>query len=222
MQAIKVAVVDDQLLFRQSVSFLIGNQPGFSLVLEAENGRDCLDKLSGINSLPDVALIDMEMPEMDGMQLNSELREKYPSIKVIVLSIHDKETLIGRMVQSGASGYLLKNCDKAELVNAIQTVYNTGFYFNPAVLKAIQSKAVFSKRSFKNINSIVIDISKREIEILQLICQELSTAEIAAKLFLSIRTVEGHRNNLLQKTGCHNTAGLVLFAIRNHIFELSY
>jgi DNA-binding NarL/FixJ family response regulator len=220
MDAIRIALVDDQQLFRQAMAMLVESEPGFSLVMEADNGIDCLEKLRTMDDPPDIALIDMEMPGMDGMQLTEELQKKYPSIKLIVLSVHSKERLIARMIQAGASGYLFKNCDKKELLLAIHTVHTSGFYINPTVLKAIQSVSAAGKDAIKNTNAIPIDISKREREILELICREQNTAEIAAQLFLSARTVEGHRNNLLQKTGCRNTAGLVLFAVKYGLFEV--
>jgi DNA-binding NarL/FixJ family response regulator len=218
---INVALVDDQVLFREGITSLIKNEEGFSLVLEADNGPDFLFKLKQTDDLPDILLMDMEMPGMDGMQLNDELRKNFPSIKVIVLSVHDSERLMARMIQAGACGYLFKNCNKDELLNAMQSVFNNGFYITPPVLKAIQSPAANAK-GITNIQSIPIEISQREREVLKLICEEFSNVEIAEKLFISVRTVDGHRNNLLAKTGCHNTAGLVLFAVKHRIFEVIF
>jgi DNA-binding NarL/FixJ family response regulator len=220
-QTINVALADDQVLFREGIASLINNEDGFSLVMEADNGLDFLSKLKSMNELPDILLMDMEMPGMDGMQLNDELRKKFPSVKVIVLSVHNSERLMARMIQAGASGYLFKNCNKDELLNALRSVFNNGFYITPAVLKAIQSPAANAK-GITNIQSIPIEISQREREVLQLICEEFSNAEIAEKLFISVRTVDGHRNNLLAKTGCHNTAGLVLFAVKHRLFEVIF
>jgi len=216
---IKIALVDDQILFREGIASIIKNEKDFFLIMEADNGLDFLTKIKSISELPDILLMDMEMPGMDGMQLNDEIRKKYPSIKVIVLSVHAKERLIARMIQAGASGYLLKNCNKDELLTAVRNVYNNGFYITPNVIQALQSPQANAK-GVTNIQSIPIDLSQREIEVLKLICEEFSNAEIADKLFISVRTVDGHRNNLLAKTGCHNTAGLVLFAVKHHIYEV--
>jgi DNA-binding NarL/FixJ family response regulator len=164
----------------------------------------------------------MEMPGMDGMQLNEILHKKFPSVKVIVVSVHAGERLIARMIDEGASGYLIKNCDKAELVTAVNTVFSTGFYINNRVLKAIQHISTTRQQAPKNFMGIPVELTAREKEILQLICKEQNTPEIADQLFLSTRTVEGHRNNLLLKTGCKNTAGLVLFAVKYHIYEVVY
>ncbi len=216
---IKIALADDQILFREGISSIIKNEKDFSLIIEADNGLDFLSKLRSTNELPEVLLMDMEMPGMDGMQLNEEIRKKYPSIKVIVLSVHAKERLISRMIQAGASGYLLKNCNREELITAVRNVFENGFYITPNVIQALRSPLANAK-GITNTQSIPVDISQREIEVLKLICEEFSNAEIADKLFISVRTVDGHRNNLLAKTGCHNTAGLVLFAVKHHIYEI--
>jgi len=217
---IRIALTDDQLLFRQGLASLIRSIEGFELVMQADNGIDCLEKLSVMPNPPDIILMDMEMPGMDGIELNKTLHNKYPSIKVIVLSVHANERLIAHMIEAGASGYLVKNCDKEELLSAIESVTTSGYYINTNVLKAIQAAAGKKSKAIKNVSHIDIDISDREKEILGLICKELSNAEIAEKLFISIRTVEGHRNNLLLKTGCKNTAGLVVFAIKNQLVDL--
>ena len=135
--------------------------------------------------------------------------------------MYDEERLIYRMIEAGACGYLAKNCDKQELITAINTTVKSGFYFNYSTMKAMRSAATYKNLTIRNISNIPIEISEREEEVLQLICKEFTNAEIAEQLFLSTRTVEGHRNNLLMKTGCRNTAGLVVFAIRYHLFKVS-
>ncbi|MES2373592.1 MAG: response regulator transcription factor [Bacteroidota bacterium] len=222
MKEVRIALVDDQKLFRQSLSALLAVVPVYQVVMEAESGTDCLTQLSAMNILPDIILMDMEMPGMDGIELNESLQKKYPAIKVIVLSMHAKERLISRMIESGACGYLIKNCDKEELLAAIHTVAETGFYINTQVLKAIQGASGSRTKSRNNLAQLSIEFTPREKEVLILICKEYTNAEIANKLFISIRTTEGHRTNLLAKTGCHNTAGLVLFAVKTNLFEVSF
>lgn len=222
MEKIKIGLVDDQLLFRQGMAALIDDIADFSLVMEADNGDHCISQLQDMVTKPDIILMDMEMPGMDGMELNEILHKKFPLIKVIVVSVHASERLIARMIDGGASGYLVKNCDKAEMVTAVNTVFSTGFYINNSVLKAIQHASHTRQQAPKNFMGIPVELTAREKEILLLICKELSTPEIADQLFLSTRTVEGHRNNLLLKTGCKNTAGLVLFAVKHHIYEVVY
>ncbi|MET0394828.1 MAG: response regulator transcription factor [Chitinophagaceae bacterium] len=222
MNPIRIALIDDQKLFRQSLATLMVNTPGLELVTEAENGRDFLARLQSLPEPPHVVLMDMQMPEMDGIELNAVLHRQFPQIRIIVLSVHANERLIARMIEAGANGYLVKNCDKEELITAIQTVYKSGFYINNAVLKAIQDAALQKNKPLKNVNALAIELSAREKEVLELICREYSNAEIAEKLFISVRTAEGHRNNLLAKTGCRNTAGLVLFAVKHHLFDTSF
>jgi len=220
MSSIRLALIDDQKLFRQSLAALLAGFSAFELVAEAENGNDFLQQMERAAALPHIVLMDMEMPGMDGMELQELLQKRYPSIKIIVLSVHARERLIARMIEAGSSGYLVKDCDKEELATAIHSVATSGFYINGQVLKALQSAAGQKGKSMRNINNIPIEISVREREVLQLICQEYSNSEMAGRLHISIRTVEGHRNNLLSKTGCRNTAGLVLFAIKYNIYEL--
>lgn len=221
MEKIRIALVDDQQLFRQGIALLLSNTPGTQIVFEADNGQACLEWLREVNELPDIMLVDMEMPVMDGMELTNNLQQQYPDIRIIMLSVHSNERMIARMIQMGASGYLIKNCDKEELIKAIQSTYTTGFYINAQALKAIQSQNG-KTNTIKNLNGILVDISAREKQVLQLICREMTAAEIAEKLFISVRTVDGHRNNLLLKTGCRNTAGLVIFAVKHHIHEMNY
>lgn len=219
---IRIALTDDQLLFRQALASIISSTDGFELVMEADNGIVCLEKLSAMADPPDIILMDMEMPGMDGIELNEALHKQFPSIKVIVVSVHANDRLIARMIEAGASGYLIKNSDKEELIAAIHSVISTGHYINTQVIKAIQQSAGKKNKSLKNISNIDIELSGREKEILSLICKEYSNADIAEKLFISIRTVEGHRNNLLMKTGCKNSAGLVVFALKNQLVDIVF
>jgi len=221
MEKIKISIVDDQNLFRESLALLISTVTEFQLVSASDNGLTFLQKLTNENIVkPDIVLLDMDMPDMNGIELNNILHKQYPAIKVIVLSVHVQPLLIAQMINAGAAAYLAKNCNKEELMMAVETVYKTGFYFSNNVLKAIQQSAGHKPFVQKNVSNVPVHLTGREIQILRLICKELSNAEIAEQLYLSTRTVEGHRNNLLIKTGCRNTAGLVLFAIRYSLFEL--
>jgi len=221
MNEIKIAIADDQNLFRQSLGLLIDSVEQFKLVSESEDGNSFLEKLNTKGAeLPDIAIIDMDMPGMNGIELNTVLHQQYTSIKVIVLSVHVQPLLITQMINAGAAAYLAKNCDKNELITAIETVYKTGFYFNPGVLTALRESANYRAQTQKNISNIPVKLTSREKQVLELICKEYSNAEIGEQLFLSTRTIEGHRNNLINKAGCRNTAGLVLFAIKYSLFLL--
>lgn len=217
---IRIAITDDQLLFRQGLASLLNNAPDMQLVLEAGDGKECMERLQQLTDPPDILLMDMEMPGMNGIELNQALQKSYPAIRTIVLSVHANERLIARMIEAGACGYLVKNCDRDELLTAIKSVISTGYYINTNVLKAIQQAGAKKGKSIRSVSHIDIDISEREKEILGLICREFSNAEIAEKLYISVRTVEGHRNNLLAKTGCKNTAGLVVFALKNQLADV--
>lgn len=220
MEEIRIAIVDDQNIFRESLSLLIHSVPGFRLIAEAADGFELLDLLSRLSELPHVLLMDMNLPGMNGVELHAQLKTLYPKIRVIVLSVHTQDKLITKMTAEGVAGYLAKNCDKKELTLAIKSTYETGFYINAQVLRAMQETSKRRNKTFNHLNSPPADLSERELQVLQLICKEQSSAEIAEQLFLSIRTVEGHRNNLLLKTQSRNTAGLVLFAIRHQLFEV--
>ena len=215
---IKVAIVDDQNLFRQSLCLLIDSVPDFELIAEAGNGEDLIYSFKSSNNLPDVLLMDMNMPGMDGIELNTIISELFPSVRVIVLSVHAQNRLISKMISAGASAYLVKNCDREELITAIKCTYSSGYYMNKQVLKAIQDKSK-SQDKDRNFN-IDTPLTDRELEVLEMICRQYASAEIAEKLFISTRTVEGHRNNLLLKTQSRNTAGLVLFAVRHQLIAL--
>lgn len=221
MEKIRIAIVDDQQLFRQGLAALINDVGELELVMEAETAKELLDKLKQTDALPDVLLMDMKLPDLNGSELNVILHKEFPAVKVIVVSMFDQERFIYRMIEAGACGYLAKNCDKQELITAITTTVKSGFYFNYSTMKAMRNAALYKSQSVRNINNIPIELTEREEEVLKLICIENTNAEIAEKLFLSIRTVDGHRNNLLAKTGCKNTAGLVVFAIRYGFFEIT-
>lgn len=218
MDNIKIAIVDDQKLFLKGLGALISGISEFELLFDAENGSDFLQKLNNQQIKPDVVLVDFEMPAMNGMELLEILKNKYPEIKTLLLSGHSNERLISRLIQKGACGYLIKNCEKEELVNAIKSTVENGFYINQLSLKAMQNFAGNNNVSAKNNSSI--HLTQREKEVLKLICEEYSNVEIGEKLFISPRTVDGHRNNLLLKTGVKNTAGLVLFAVKNNLVEI--
>ncbi len=215
---IKVAVVDDQNIFRQSLCLLIDSVPDFELVAEAADGESLLATLMALPALPDILLMDMSMPGMDGIELNALLNKQFPSVKVVVLSVHAQNRLISKMISAGAAAYLAKNCDRDELITAIKSTYATGYYMNKQVLVAIQEQ----HRSHGKLKHFEVDamLTDREIQVLEMICKQYASAEIAEKLFISPRTVEGHRNNLLLKTQSRNTAGLVLFAIKHQLIAL--
>jgi DNA-binding NarL/FixJ family response regulator len=222
MEKIRIVVADDQTLFLEGLVNLLSTNPEFELAGQAENGRVLLDQLKGMDMLPDIALIDMNMPVMNGVELNAVLHREYPAIKVIVLSVHGEERYMSKMIEAGACGYLKKNCETHELFQTIISTHQLGFYFNRDAVNAMRNAAHYRKAGIQNLNNIPISLTDRELLILKMICNELTNAEIAEKLFISSRTVDGHRTNLLGKIGCKNTAGLVIFAIKYGVFEVQF
>lgn len=220
-ESIKIAIADDQVLFLKGLKFIIETFDNIELVLEAQNGSELLKKLEEIEV--DIILMDLKMPVMDGMEATIEVRKLYPDIKVIFLSMHDDERLISHMMKIGASGYLLKNESPEVVRDAIIAVAEKGFYFNDYVSKALLS-GLHSKNSVVDLKHHFkekMHLTKRELEVLDLICRAYTTTEIGEKLYISKRTVEGHRKNLIEKTGVKNTAALIVLAIKNGLVELT-
>ena len=222
MGSIKIAIADDQSLFREGLANLLSSNPGYEVVAQAENGKELIEHMSKLETPPDIALVDMNMPVMNGVELNAVLHKSYPAVKVIILSVHGEERYMSKMIEAGACGYLKKNCETAELFATINDTHQIGFHFNIDALNAMRNAAKYRRQGLKNINNIHIDLTERELLILKMICDEMTNPEISEKLFISTRTVDGHRSNLLTKTGCKNTAGLVIFAIKHGIYEVKF
>lgn len=220
MDTIKIALVEDQQLFRESLAALLERIPGFELLAVCENGKVFMDMLPGLPIAPEVVLVDMDMPEMNGVELTEALHKQRPDIRIIILTVYNQERFMVKMVEAGASGYLLKNCGTEEVLNAIRQVHSAGYYFNEFFMNAMKRGAKSKSPATLDFNHIPVELTEREKEILLLICQELTNTEIAEKLFISPRTVDGHRNNLLAKTGARNTAGLVVFAVTNNLLQI--
>ncbi|MEM6264954.1 MAG: response regulator transcription factor [Bacteroidota bacterium] len=214
MGKIKLAIADDHRLFRQGIITIMGEVPEFEFLVEAENGRVLLDKLSHIKV--DVILLDLDMPEMNGTATLEVLKRQSNSPAVIILSMHEEEEMIISMVEKGAKGYLFKNADPDEVENAIFSVARNGFYFNDKVSNAMLNKVVATDHLTTQFEENA-QFTDREMEVLYLIGQELTNVEIAERLHLSRRTVEGHRKNMLKKIDARNTAGLVIYAVKKGI-----
>lgn len=219
---IKIGVVEDQFLFREGIKAILNNWDDFEVVFESPDGFSVIGNMQNSDILPDVMLVDLSLPahdkkEYSGLHLTLDLANKYPEIKVLILSVHDDENFMSELIKNGAHGYLVKDCDPLEVRDAIVTVFNKGSYINTRVLKAIQGSMAKKTKPQK---SLIAFISPREEEVLKLTCQQYTAEEIAETLFISVKTVNGHRNNLLAKTGSRNVTGLVTFAIKHNIIQI--
>lgn len=216
MSEIRIAIADDYKIFRDGLKVGLGQDENLTVVLEADNGEDLL---TGLKDCPaHVILMDLKMPIMDGTEATKEVRKKFPDTKVLVVTMYDDDKFIIHLMENGANGYLLKNADSEEIRKAIYAVHENGYYFNDLVNKALLKRLVMKGNIKPSFNQDV-ELTERELEVLKLICEEKTAAEIGKELFLSPRSVEGIRQRLIEKVGVKNTAGLVMFAVKNRIVE---
>jgi DNA-binding NarL/FixJ family response regulator len=220
METISVAIADDHLLFCKGLVNIINSFSGMEVILEAENGKHLVDQLAVCKNKPDVILMDLKMPVMGGIEASKIIQELHPDIKIIVLSMFDEDQYILNMMSSGVNGYLLKDTEPEELAKAIKMVFTSGYYFSEHVIQVMHKGLINKAHSLPETDAPAVNFSDRERQILELICNENTTKEIADKIFLSPRTIEGYRKSMLEKTGTKNTAGLVIFAIKNHLIDL--
>ena len=213
MDKIRIIITDDHQLFRNGLKILLNSFPDFEVTGEASNGEEFLKLIQSVNA--DIALMDINMPEMDGIEATRRGTKLFPAINIIALSMYGEEDYYYRMVDAGAKGFLLKDSDINEVREAILTVVKGGSYFSQELLYHVIQKFKHREQEAKTAN-----LSKREKEILARICEGLSNQEIADTLFISKRTVDKHRANLLGKTNSKNTASLILFAIKNKLIEI--
>ncbi|RZK60557.1 MAG: response regulator transcription factor [Pedobacter sp.] len=214
---IRVFLVEDHNIVRNGIKVLLETDPEIEVVGEATNGKEALTYFdNGLTT--DIVITDLNMPEIDGISLIKLLKESLPEIKIVVLSMHDNEEYLTAAFSAGADGYLLKNVAAHELIFALKHIYS-GYKY---VCSELSVKTISSLHPVSNKNAepaIDVDFSVREMEVLELIAEGLTNAEISEKLFLSRRTVEGHRQTLLEKTGSKNTAMLIRFAFINSLIS---
>ncbi len=209
---IKVLIADDHKLVREGIKGYLEDDPSIVVVADASNGEEALEVLAEMEV--DVAILDINMPKLDGIKTAGIIKETNPSVKVMALTMLDETQHIRQMLRAGATGYLLKSCSRSELLMAIRAVHAGDTYFSPEVTQAVMSAMTGNIKENTSKFSPVI-LTKREREVLNFITLQHSNQEIANELFISVRTVEAHKRNLIEKTGSKNVVGLVLYAIEN-------
>lgn len=216
IKMINILLVDDHKMIREGIKSFLEESDKYNVVMEAENGVEAKEKYDA--SEIDLVITDIMMPEMDGIVLTDELVKSNPDIKVIALTMLNENHHIKQMLKAGVSGYLLKNCSEDELFNAIDSVVSGNKFYSQEVTDIIMNNLSGDKKPKQRL-SIEIPLTSRELEVLHLICKEHSNKEIADILFIGMRTVDAHKRNLLEKTGCKNVAGLVVYALERNLFD---
>ena len=221
MGKIRIAIIDDEELFLESLGNLLKDYGELEIVGLYKDGQSFLEEIeaAGDGNKPDLILLDLKMEPVSGIQLASRLNDIQPGVKVIVLSTHYQKSFVGYIFKLGVNAFLSKSISKIELLKAIKTVHQRGLYLtdddNKGILEYLKTSEPVGSlfQPYQN-------LSEREIEVLKMICEQKTNKEIADELFISKRTVDGHRMNLIEKTGARNTAGLVVFAIHNRIIDM--
>ncbi|MBB5622991.1 DNA-binding NarL/FixJ family response regulator [Pedobacter cryoconitis] len=216
MIPLKIAIADDQKIFRKGLTAIVNDIKEFDLVFETGNGFDLLHQLS--SKKPDVIIIDIKLPGLDDLKMLDYIKANFENIKILMLSTIDEGQYIIKVMKAGASGYLLKDSEPEEIIMAIREVYEKGFYFNKHLSITLIKELLVQPPA--TIGSKEAMLNDREIDILKLICEESTNIEIAKKLFLSVRTVEGYRTKLFEKIGSKKIAGLVIYAVKNGIIHV--
>ena len=221
MDLIRVAIADDQVLFRKGMAAIIDSFEGIQTVIEADNGLELIEALGAAEVQPHVALLDLSMPEMNGVETTKVIRKRFPDVKVIILSVYAEDRFVIHLMELGVNAYLFKNVEPAEVEKAIRTVVVNDFYLNKSFQEAMNNRLQVKRPRRLTTEDLWSDLSPRERNVLELICKQRTGQEIAEELNLSTRTVDGHRASILEKTGARNTAGLVLFAIKHGLLDPS-
>jgi two-component system invasion response regulator UvrY len=217
MPPYNVALADDHVLIRNGLAGLINSFEDYKVLFQAANGQEFIDKLTN-QTLPNIALLDINMPKKDGYETALWLKQNHPDIKVLALSMYDNETAIIRMLKNGAKGYILKDAEPAELKTALDSVMHKGYHYSD--LDTGQLINTISKIDDNSRTKSALLLSEREIEFLKYVCSELGYKEIADKMFVSPRTVDGYREALFDKLDVKTRVGLVIYAIKNGIVNL--
>ncbi|MGF2413328.1 response regulator [Ferruginibacter sp.] len=215
IKTIKVIIADDHEIFRDGLKLMLQKQPDIIVAGEAGDGKELIELVK--QHLPDVVITDVKMPNLDGVTATKHLTMYYPSIGIIALTMFDEEDLIIDMLEAGAKGYLLKNADKTEIIEAVHTVADNESHYCRLTSKKLAGMVAKSRFNLQ-LKTQKADFNEREKEIIHYICEGLTSKEIGEKIFLSVRTVEGLRLKIIEKMNVKNTAGIIVYAIREHLY----
>jgi len=210
-----IVIVDDHTMFRKGLAALIHFFPNYEVSFDAANGKEFIAQLNQ-KQVPDIVLLDISMPEMDGYATAEWIKDNHPAIKILALSTMDADTAIIKMIKSGAKGYILKDAEPAELQMAFDEVLNRGYFYNDFVSRKVLN-AVSRLTDEKNTTATFANLTPRETEFLKYSCTEMTYKEIADKMFVNVRTVEGYRDSLCEKLDLKTRVGLAMYAIKNGI-----
>ncbi|MEO9144362.1 MAG: response regulator transcription factor [Ginsengibacter sp.] len=215
---IKIAIADDHKIFRDGIKMALNPKENLKMIWEAEDGKDLMHKMT--IKKPDLLLMDIRMPEIDGINAIEMLRKEYDGLKIVVLSMYDDQQMISKMMEMGANAYLTKTTDPEEIYEAILTCMNEDFYFNQLVNKAVMGKLLQKKNGRRHYgNQVPVSFSEKELKILQLLGEDKTTDEISKIIFLSPRTIETIRQNMKNKVGAKTIGGLIMYGMRNKMIE---
>jgi len=218
MEKIRLCIADDHRLFRAGFRSMLSGIRDFDFVFEAGNGQELIDQLE--KDPCDIVLLDVNMPVMDGIKATSVLKERFPDVKIIVISMFDEDRFVTHMLELGVNGYLLKDSSPDEVEKAIRQVYTEGVYYSDFVGRALHRKLMAKKNDrvpMPTLTALAVELTSREKEVLRLLCDGLSTAEIGDKMCISARTVEGYRQRIIEKTGAKNIAQAIAFAYQRNL-----
>lgn len=209
----KIILTDDEALFRSGIKAILIQEETFEILCETANGSELLHYLDQTGHHPDIVLMDIKMPQLNGIEATKIITQKYPEIKVIALSSYSSEAFVCNMMKIGAACHIPKNASPDEMIHSIHQVMKNGFYYSDLVMRSLAKQTPKSRSALDG-----IILTRRELQILELTCRQCSSAEIGEQLCISLRTVEGHRNRLIEKTDAKSVVGLAIFAIKNNLF----
>ncbi len=217
--AYQIILVDDHIILAKAIQSIIEKDDAFHVTHVLKNGRELIDLLPGLDVKPDLILLDINMPVMNGMEVAKVLQQQYPELKFLTLTMNDEEMSIIKMFNLGAKGYLLKDADPEELMFAMTSILNKGFYYSDFVASVLM-KNISGKSESTDTKSPTIILKDRELEFLKHCCSEMTYKEIADVMFLSPKTIDGYREHLFQKLNVKSRVGLVLYSFRKNLFKI--